>query len=184
MVFGLFRRRTQPSEYALYGAIVAQARQPVFYADLGAPDTVDGRFDMIILHAMLLFRRLQGEGKEAVAVSQSVFDIFFADMDGSLREMGISDNAVPKKVKRMAEAFFGRAAAYGAAIDAGDLNALAAAIDRNFFPESSSPAAALALARYAMAAGPVLAAVPVGDVLAAKLSWPDPQSVAEGSAHV
>lgn len=184
MVFGLFRRRTQPSEYALYGAIVAQSRQAAFYANLGAPDTVDGRFDMIILHAMLLFRRLQGEGKEAVAVSQSVFDIFFADMDGSLREMGISDNAVPKKVKRMAEAFFGRAAAYGAAIDAGDLNALAAAVDRNFFPENSTPAAAMALARYAMAAGPALAATPLSDILAARLPWPDPLAVIEGSNHV
>ncbi|MFN7169338.1 MAG: ubiquinol-cytochrome C chaperone family protein [Pannonibacter sp.] len=184
MVFGLFRRRTQPSEYALYGAIVAQSRKAAFYANLGAPDTVDGRFDMIILHAMLLFRRLQGEGKEAVAVSQSVFDIFFADMDGSLREMGISDNAVPKKVKRMAEAFFGRAAAYGAAIDAGDLNALAAAVDRNFFPENSTPAAAMALARYAMAAGPALAATPVSDILAARLPWPDPLAVIEGSNHV
>ncbi|NBN62516.1 ubiquinol-cytochrome C chaperone [Microvirga tunisiensis] len=178
MVFGLFRRRTQPSEYALYGAIVAQARQPELYSRLGVPDTIDGRFDMMILHAVLLFRRLQGEGKEVAAVSQSVFDIFFADMDGSLREMGISDNAVPKKVKRMAEAFYGRAAAYGAALDAGDVHALAAAIDRNVFADASSPASALALAHYAVKSAAQLSAAPVKEILAARLPWPAPGEAA------
>ncbi|MEH0075072.1 ubiquinol-cytochrome C chaperone family protein [Pannonibacter sp. Pt2] len=173
MVFGLFRRRTRPSEYALYGAIVAQARQPAFYAALSVPDTVDGRFDMMILHAVLLFRRLQGEGKEAAATSQAVFDLFFRDMDASLREMGISDNRVPKKVRKMAEAFYGRANAYGEALDAGNAAALAAAIGRNIFTETPNAPACDRLALYMMDAVKTLADLPLDGIMTAKLAWPD-----------
>ncbi|ADZ70352.1 ubiquinol-cytochrome C chaperone family protein [Polymorphum gilvum] len=174
MVFSLFRRRRPTSEYALYGAIVAQARQPGFYSPIGVPDTVDGRFDMIVLHAILVFRRLQGEGREVAEFAQKVFDLFFRDMDGSLREMGVSDVGVPRKVKKMAEAFYGRAAAYGTALDDGELGALAAAIDRNVFPEASSPAAARALAAYAMAVAQVLAQQPVEALRRGEVAWPDP----------
>lgn len=173
MVFGLFRRRTRPSEYALYGAIVAQARQPAFYAALSVPDTVDGRFDMMILHAVLVFRRLQGEGKEAAVASQAVFDLFFRDMDASLREMGISDNRVPKKVRKMAEAFYGRANAYGEALDAGNAEDLAAALGRNIFTEAPNPEACGRLAIYMADASRTLAELPLEDVMAAKLAWPD-----------
>lgn len=173
MVFGLFRRRTRPSEYALYGAIVAQARQPAFYAALSVPDTVDGRFDMMILHAVLVFRRLQGEGKEAAATSQAVFDLFFRDMDASLREMGISDNRVPKKVRKMAEAFYGRANAYGEALDACNAEDLAAAIGRNIFTDAPDADACNKLAIYMTNASRTLADLPLEDVMAAKLAWPE-----------
>ena len=108
MVFGLFRRRSREAEHKVYCEIVAQARQPTFYADFLVPDTIDGRFDLIVMHAVLYFRRMRGEGAKVAEFTQEVFDLFFQDMDASLREMGVSDTRVPKKVKVMGEAFYGR----------------------------------------------------------------------------
>ena len=103
---------------AIYGMIVAQAREPLFYRDFGVPDTVDGRFDMLLLHLWLVLRRLQPvEG--GASLSQALFDHFCADMDANLREMGVGDLTVPKRMQKFGEAFYGRAAAYDAALDAG-----------------------------------------------------------------
>ena len=135
----------------LYEAIVAQARQPGFYAELGVPDTVEGRFEMITLHAALMFRRLRRNDAQK-ALAQQVFDTFFADMDGSLREMGVGDIVVPKRIAAMGEAFYGRAQAYGAGLDADGSDALAGALARNLLgqevPDADGRARALALAAY------------------------------------
>lgn len=128
MLFGLFRRRTRDAEHKVYCEIVAQARQPVFYTDFHVPDSVDGRFDMIVAHAVLYFRRMRGEGKSVSEFTQNVFDLFFLDMDASLREMGVSDTRVPKKVKVMGEAFYGRADAYIPAIESKNVEELAEAL--------------------------------------------------------
>src|SRR5262249_19037461 len=104
---------------ALYGAIVAQARLPAFYLAYGVPDTVEGRFDIVVLHLVLLFRRLGREPKEARKLSQGVFDRFCRDMDHNLREMGVGDLAVPKEMRRLGEAFYGRAEVYERALNAG-----------------------------------------------------------------
>ncbi|MDJ0932295.1 ubiquinol-cytochrome C chaperone family protein [Breoghania sp.] len=96
---------------------MAQARQPHFYEHLAVPDTIDGRFDMIALHAILLFARLKAEGEAAKARAQAVFDILF-------REMGASYTSVPHKIKRMAELFYGEASAYMNALEADDDRAL------------------------------------------------------------
>ena len=112
----LFRRPPKRTIAALYGAIVAQARVPVFYQGLGVPDTVLGRFDMIVLHLVLLLRRLR-EGEAAHReLAQGVFDAFCRDMDDNLREMGISDQGVPRQMRKVGEAFYGRAQAYEAAL--------------------------------------------------------------------
>jgi len=112
----LFRRPPKNTIAALYGAIVAQARRPVFYQGLEVPDTVLGRFDLIVLHLVLLLRRLR-EG-EAVhrELAQGVFDAFCRDMDDNLREMGISDQGVPRQMRKVGAAFYGRAQAYEAAL--------------------------------------------------------------------
>ena len=103
---------------AIYGMIVTQAREPVFYRDLGVPDTVNGRFDLLLLHLWLVLRRIRpiADGAE---VAQALFDRFCDDMDANLREMGVGDLAVPKRMQAFGEAFYGRAAAYDLALAAG-----------------------------------------------------------------
>ena len=106
---------------------------PAFYLALGVPDTAEGRFDLIVLHVHLLFRRLSGQGAEMQAIGQGVFDRFVTDMDDSLREMGTGDLAVPKRMRVMGEAFYGRAEAYDAALSAQGDDALTAALARNVY---------------------------------------------------
>ena len=150
-MFGFLRR--DPHErtgYELYGAAVAAARDPALYGVIGVPDTLDGRFDLIGLHAFLLIRRLNGLPEPGPHLAQAVFDAMFNDMDVNLREMGVGDLSVGKKVRAMWEAFHGRATAYQAAIEAGDPAAFAAALARNVWRGEPAPGAA-ALARAAFA---------------------------------
>jgi cytochrome b pre-mRNA-processing protein 3 len=100
----------------LYNAVVAQARLPAFYRHYGVPDTLDGRFDMVVLHAFLLLHRLKRDGAAQGPVGQALFDLMFADMDASLRELGVGDLSVGRKVKQMATGFYGRVAAYDQAL--------------------------------------------------------------------
>jgi len=149
MILRLFRGTPTVPFERLYGEIVAQARQPWLYSTAGVPDTVDGRFDMIVLHAFLIFDRLSGGDERAKALSQAVFDEMFKDMDRSLREMGASDVGVGPKVRRMAEVFYGRSQAYSDALrQEGEARrqALIAALARNVFAgnEGADPAAPLA----------------------------------------
>jgi cytochrome b pre-mRNA-processing protein 3 len=113
----------------LYAAIVAAARQPKFYADWRVPDTIDGRFDMMVLHVFLVLERLKTIGADAAPLAQALTDRFFAEMDAALREVGVGDLSVGKKVRKMAEAFYGRVSAYSSA----DADGLKDAIARNIF---------------------------------------------------
>ncbi|EKS38294.1 ubiquinol-cytochrome C chaperone family protein [Afipia broomeae] len=131
--FNRFRNPTVPrgTIEAIYGMIVAQAREPVFYTDLGVRDTVNGRFDMLVLHLWLVLRRLQPiEGGSVL--SQALFDHFCADMDDNLREMGVGDLTVPKRMQAFGEAFYGRSTAYDLALEAGEAE-LAQALSKNVF---------------------------------------------------
>ncbi|ODT75916.1 MAG: hypothetical protein ABS76_32855 [Pelagibacterium sp. SCN 64-44] len=164
MILSLFRKNTATEPvYAVYNSIVAQSRQPVFYAEWGVPDTVTGRFDMISLHMALLFRRLRHGPKPAKAFSQAVFDLFFKDMDRSLREMGAGDLGVPKKIQKMGNIFFGLLAALNAALDSGDPQAVAAVLSRNIFEGGDGPHVR-ALADYVIARDAVLAAQPLESI--------------------
>ena len=102
----------------LYGVIVAQARSAAFYTDYGVPDTVLGRFDLIVLHLVLVLARLNGDGSSARGIGQKLFDLFCHDLDANLREMGVGDVAVPKRMRNFGEAFYGRQGAYLAALQA------------------------------------------------------------------
>jgi cytochrome b pre-mRNA-processing protein 3 len=113
----------------IYGMIVTQAREPLFYRDLGVPDAVNGRFDLLLLHLWMVLRHLRSMA-DHTELAQALFDRFCADMDANLREMGIGDLAVPKKMQALGEAFYGRAAAYDMAMTDG-AEALAQAICRN-----------------------------------------------------
>jgi cytochrome b pre-mRNA-processing protein 3 len=114
-----------------YQQVVGQARQPRFFVELGVPDTLDGRFELICLHAFLYLHRLKSEPGSA-AVSQAFFDTMFTDMDRGLREMGTGDLSVGRHVKRMAQAFYGRIRAYQDGLERGH-GALSAALARNLF---------------------------------------------------
>ena len=162
----------------LYGAIVAQARKPGFYADYGVADTSEGRFDMILLHLILFVRRLRRETGPIRALGQGVFDLFCRDMDHSFREMGIGDLAVPKHMRRVAEAFYGRAAAYDAAIE-GDDEQLTAVLARNIFPPSAVPSqGARRLAAYVRDAIDRLDRDEAEAFAQAHVSFPDPGLIA------
>jgi len=151
-LFGfLGRNRHERTGYELYCAAVAAARAPDLYGVVGVPDTLDGRFDLVGLHAFLLIRRLSSLPEPGPALAQAVFDAMFNDMDVTLREMGVGDLSVGRKVRAMWEAFHGRAAAYQAAIEAGDRAALAAALERNVWRGAPAAAAAAELARAALA---------------------------------
>ncbi len=113
MLMRLFRRSAKDEvAAALYQVAVTQARRPEFYLEGAVPDTLDGRFDLLALHVFLLLHRLRAEGPRASALAQAVFDLMFADMDRNLRELGVGDLSVGRKVKTMAKALMGRIAAY------------------------------------------------------------------------
>jgi cytochrome b pre-mRNA-processing protein 3 len=106
-----------PAAGPLYEAVVAQARTPALYRDLGVPDSLDGRFEAIVLHLVLVLRRLKRDFPEGLDLAEALQEAFFEDMDRSLREMGAGDLGVGKRVKRMAEGFMGRLGSYEAALD-------------------------------------------------------------------
>jgi cytochrome b pre-mRNA-processing protein 3 len=126
----------------LYAALVAQARRPEFYRELGVPDTLDGRFELVALHTFLALRRLKS-GAGASDARQALVDIFVDDMDASLREMGAGDLGVGRRVKAMAQALYGRIAAYEAGL-AGSEQALISALRRNVYGTAADPAPDLA----------------------------------------
>ena len=171
MILPLFRKNTATEPvYAVYSAIVAQSRQPRFYADWQVPDTVTGRFDMISLHLALLFRRLRAETGEQKEFSQAVFDLFFKDMDRSLREMGVGDLGVPKRIQKMGNIFFGLLAAMSEAMDHNDAAALEAVLSRNIFNGATGPHIA-ALADYLLAEDKALGAQPSAAITRGALSF-------------
>ena len=182
MIFRLFRPTPRDRIIAsLYGAIVAQARAPAFYRSYGVPDTVNGRMEMIMLHAVLFLQRLEGEAAPARALGQELFDRFCGDMDESLREMGVGDLAVPRKMRRIGEAFYGRQAAYQAALAAPGDEPLAATLQRNVLAGASEPAAAARLAAYVREAVRLLAAADAEGFERAELAFPDPEASTVGA---
>jgi cytochrome b pre-mRNA-processing protein 3 len=133
MMFPLFRRNArQDTISSLYGTIVAQARLPCFYREYGVPDTVNGRFDALVLHLVVVLDRL-AEDVALRNLGQALFDRFCQDMVHNLREMGVGDLSVPKEMQRIGEAFYGRAQAYRTAFAAGGDEALVEAIHRNVY---------------------------------------------------
>lgn len=169
MILRLFRKSAATDAvYAVYSAIVAQSRQPRFYAQWGVPDTVTGRFDMICLHLALVFRRLRAEGKGAAEFSQAVFDLFFKDMDRSLREMGAGDMAVPKKIQKMGNAFYGLLANLNEAMDRKDMAEVEGVLVRNIYDGQATPSAR-ELAAYLMGEAETLANQPTAAIVAGKI---------------
>src|SRR5262245_24911585 len=175
MKLPLFRRRVRSDTIsALYGTIVAQARLPCFYREYGVPDTVEGRFDLLVLHLSMVLDRFADEPRLR-ELGQALFDHFCTDMDRNLREMGVGDLSVPKHMQRVGEAFYGRAQVYRAGLGEKGQKALTVALERNIYgQETAGQATAGRLAAYMREAVADLRAQPVSQVLAGKLTMPNP----------
>jgi cytochrome b pre-mRNA-processing protein 3 len=187
MILGAFRRSDPVRNIqGLYGAIVAQARSPIFYLHYGVSDTVEGRFELIVLHLMLVLRQLGAKEAAASAnppvpgpgsaVGQRLFDVFCHDLDDNLREMGVGDLAVPRRMRQFGEAFYGRQAAYGTALDVSDSRALEKALARNMLGDEGATDRAAALARYVGAAVGQLDAESEQALVAGRAAFPSPES--------
>jgi cytochrome b pre-mRNA-processing protein 3 len=163
----LFKRQDKP-EQRLYGAIVAAARHVQFYEDMGVADTIDGRFEMNVLHLFLVLSRLKGEGVEDLR--QRLTDEFFADMDRSLRELGVSDVTVGKKVRKIAESYYGRVTAYDMALLANP-KILEEAVSRNIYPDGAPENIVRSMANYVNTAVQVLGKVPLEQILRNELKF-------------
>jgi len=166
---------------ALYVALVEHARRPEFYTGCGVPDTVWGRFDMIILHAFLVFRRLQDDGTAHQDFSQALFDHMFADVDHNLRELGVGDLSVGKKVKQMAQGFYGRVAAYEKGLAADDVAALDDALRRNLFGGADpTPEQVGAIRDYLRREAGAIRSWPIDRLLRGEISFGPPPGAMEG----
>ncbi|MBJ6126684.1 ubiquinol-cytochrome C chaperone family protein [Microvirga splendida] len=176
MIFSLFRkdpRRTLIA--ALYKRVATASREPGLYASLGIPDTLEGRFEALSLHMVLALRALRGLPPPADEVAKDLTDAFFRDMDASLREMGTGDTVVPKRMKKIAESFYGRAHAYDGPLNEADEAGLALALGRNAY---GSEAPANPLARYALAADQGFKTVSLEALLETGPVFPKPEAFA------
>ena len=181
MIPALWRKRRSNRALIdqLHGKIVAASRRPALYAELSAPDTFEGRFEMMTLHAGLVMHalsRLPGFGGE---LAQELADSVFRHFDIALREIGISDVGLAKRMKRLAEAFYGRNKAYGEALDAGDAGMLAGALARNVYGGADAGKAA-ALAAYVEQCARALATAPLATFAAGEVAFPDVSRAARG----
>jgi cytochrome b pre-mRNA-processing protein 3 len=184
MILTAFRRGLHNRNiHALYGMIVAQARSRSFYADYGVPDTVEGRFELIVLHLVLLLNRLAGTGETGGRrnkLGQLLFDVFCRDLDDNLREMGVGDMAVPRKMRQFGEAFYGRQTAYSLAMNADGERELEKALARNIFEASDAGDGSVRLARYVRAAASQLGAEADDALAAGQVIFPNPEAFAHG----
>jgi cytochrome b pre-mRNA-processing protein 3 len=190
MILSAFRRNDPVRNIpGLYGAIVAQARSPAFYLRYEVSDSVEGRFELIVLHLVLVLRQLGAEEAAASAnqpvpgpgsaVGQRLFDVFCRDLDDNLREMGVGDLAVPRRMRQFGEAFYGRQAAYAAALGAADPQELEKTLARNILSEVAAGEKAVALARYVRAAAAQLATQPEDALIAGRVVFPSPEAFAD-----
>jgi cytochrome b pre-mRNA-processing protein 3 len=187
MILSAFRRGLHTRNIqSLYGAIVAQARSAAFYTRFGVSDSVEGRFELIVLHLVLVLRRLGGgpapgarQGVFGRTIGQQLFDMFCRDLDDNLREMGVGDLAVPRRMRKFGEAFYGRQAAYGAALGAADDRELEKALARNIFGVEATNDNAVRLARYTRAAVARLATETEEALEAGNAIFPGPETFAD-----
>jgi cytochrome b pre-mRNA-processing protein 3 len=171
MLSTLFKPRpAKAAGAALYASVAAQSRQPVFYREMGVPDRIDARFELYSLHLAVLLERLSGQGEEAEEVAQETFDAYVRSLDDVLRDVGIGDLSMKKKMKQIAALLLGRLKAVRDALSPSALEAL---LTRTVYAEADSPDPAR-LAAYIVAANNSLAAQPLSEILAGKPAWPQP----------
>ena len=174
MLSRLFRQRpAYEAGTALYRTAAAAARGPAFYRDAHAPDTVEGRFELYMIHVILVAMRLRGQGRRAAETSQVMFDAFLRGLDDAMREMGVGDLSVGKKMRRLGEAFYGRAKRYDELI--GDPAELQALVRRTLYADvegAEADAGAQAVALYAARAHAEIQSQALDRLLAGEVSFP------------
>ncbi|HLX99148.1 MAG TPA: ubiquinol-cytochrome C chaperone family protein [Roseiarcus sp.] len=183
MIFAQWRARRASKAVIeqILGEIVTASRRPALYEAMGAPDRIDGRFELLTLHAGLVLRRLAALGGLADAIAQDLVNSVFAHFDDTLREMGHSDIAVAKRLKAMGRAFYGRNTAYGAALDEGAVDRLAGALRRNVYGAAGQEAGrqAEALASHVALLDAALRQIPIEAFASGRFRFP-PGSIAAG----
>ena len=157
----------------LYDSVVERARQPLLYTDFAVSDSIEGRFELYSLHVILLLHRLKGQGPRATDTAQALFDTFISQLDHALREIGVGDLSVAKKMRKLGEAFYGRAKHYDAALDTEADSELEALIGRTVFEGAGEAGRAEALAFYVRRVQTALAAEPLETLLEGRIDWPD-----------
>ena len=156
----------------LYASAGAQARSAPLYAQFGVRDSLEGRFELFTLHVVLLLERLKGQGDLAAETSQAVFDSYVRGLDDAFREIGVSDTAVGKKMKKLAGAFYGRLKAFDEAVKLlPDQAALADVLARTA-REERGVGDLEGLTRYVIAARSALADQALADLLNGEVEWP------------
>ena len=152
------RQRTtlKSTAHKLYGSIVAQARRPEFFQRYCVADTINGRFEMLSLHMFLVLQALKEKGDHADEVSRATSELFFEHVDDAMREMGVGDLKVHKKVHSAASDFYGRLQAYAEPVRSNDLEGLEAALARNLYSMEEPNALTRELAGYVQASLDVL----------------------------
>jgi len=175
MLKRLFKPRpAQIAGRALYARAVAQSRSPALYAELGAPDTVEGRFELYSLHVYLLLERLKDQGAQAAETAQALFDTYLSALDNSLREMGVGDISVGKRMRKLGEAFYGRVNSFEQALATlPDASALEAMLGRTVY-EGVDATKAPGLAAYMLTQRDALAAQPLERFYAGEVEWAAP----------
>ena len=169
-LFGLGGTSNRAITDALYGEIVAAARQPRLYSQWNVPDTPLGRFEMLSAHLMLVMERMSKAGGELHDIAQELTDEFFRDVEHSLRELGIGDMGVPKRMKKLARMYYGRAESYSKALRSGDRDGLADALRRNVLPDAETWPQAHELASYLLDCHARLAAQSDADLLRGRMT--------------
>lgn len=171
-----YKKSTKAAAAGLYQSVVAQSRDPLFYRDLGVSDTMDGRFDLITMHIFLILDRLRQAGPKGKGLSQALFDHMFANMELTLREIGVGDMAVPRHMKKMMKAFNGRVHSYHAALNGNDMQSLELAVVRNIYriEGDAIPSAARQLAEYISGAAGDLLQQDLETFMAGRVSFPSP----------
>jgi len=164
MLQNLFRPGSQRIGESLYERAVLQARDPAFYRDLAVADRIDARFELYTLHVLLLVMRLRDEGERGAGAGQDLFNTYVSALDNVLRELGVGDVVIGKKMRKLGEALYGRMTTWEKSLRDGDAGELAAGLARNVY-ESDDPAAGNALAAYALASRAQLAVQPLGAVI-------------------
>jgi cytochrome b pre-mRNA-processing protein 3 len=175
MLSTLFKSRpARAAGDALYGSIAAQSREPAFYLGLGVPDRIDARFELYSLHLAILLERLAGQGEEAEEVGQAALDAYVRSLDDVLREVGIGDLSMAKKMKAIASLLMGRLKGVGDALSPPDETALVEFIGRTVYADAGESVDPAPLAAYVTRAHAALAEQPLLDILKGRPAWPRP----------
>lgn len=185
MFFGLFGKKNGNAAIVArqYERLTAAGRQPVLYESMDVPDTVMGRFEMVSAVLILYFRRTRASARAGQEIAQEIVDAFFEDVDHSIRELGVGDVSVPKRMKKLASMFYGRLESYSDALDRGDGPALEAALRRNFHPKAQTDAPSMAaLAAYMRTVEAALSASGEDAVETGALAVPPPGAGTDASA--